>query len=138
MGYRKFRNDDGPQFGPPFLGFLISLSVTGIALLTMAEPRGPIGALRSSPAAATQPMEETEALPAEPYQSLPAGDVDSVATSAMTNGNGETGPVDTVSSNEAPAAAKCNVDLCAKAYKSFRASDCTYQPFEGERRLCAR
>jgi hypothetical protein len=34
---------------------------------------------------------------------------------------------------EAP---QCNIDACAAAYQSFRASDCTYQPFEGPRRLC--
>ena len=30
----------------------------------------------------------------------------------------------------------CNVQACSNAYQSFRASDCTYQPFEGVRRLC--
>jgi hypothetical protein len=31
----------------------------------------------------------------------------------------------------------CNVSACETHYpKSFRASDCTYQPFEGPRRLC--
>ncbi len=32
----------------------------------------------------------------------------------------------------------CNFDACEEAYRSFRASDCTYQPFEGPRRLCER
>lgn len=32
----------------------------------------------------------------------------------------------------------CAVDACAAAYRSFRASDCTYQPYEGERRLCTK
>jgi BA14K-like protein len=31
---------------------------------------------------------------------------------------------------------RCDLEACAGAYKSFRASDCTYQPFGGERRLC--
>lgn len=31
---------------------------------------------------------------------------------------------------------KCDVDACAAAYSSFRASDCTYQPFAGSRRVC--
>ncbi len=31
---------------------------------------------------------------------------------------------------------RCDVQACANAYKSFRASDCTYQPFEGSRRFC--
>ena len=31
---------------------------------------------------------------------------------------------------------RCNVAACASAYRSFRASDCTYQSHRGERRLC--
>jgi hypothetical protein len=30
------------------------------------------------------------------------------------------------------------VQACASAYKSFRASDCTYQPFGGDRRVCGK
>jgi hypothetical protein len=30
----------------------------------------------------------------------------------------------------------CDVPACASAYSSFRATDCTYQPFEGPRRAC--
>ena len=33
---------------------------------------------------------------------------------------------------------KCNVQACSASYQSFRASDCTYQPFDGPRRLCTR
>jgi hypothetical protein len=29
------------------------------------------------------------------------------------------------------------VQACGAAYQSFRASDCTYQPYGGERRLCS-
>ena len=35
-------------------------------------------------------------------------------------------------------AVQCNVDACTAAYRSFRASDCTYQPLEGPRRLCSK
>jgi hypothetical protein len=31
---------------------------------------------------------------------------------------------------------QCDVPACSAAYQSFRASDCSYQPFEGARRLC--
>lgn len=34
------------------------------------------------------------------------------------------------------AAAQCDVQACADAYQSFRASDCTYQPYNGPRKLC--
>jgi BA14K-like protein len=41
----------------------------------------------------------------------------------------------------APAAGappKCDVDACAAAYHSFTASDCTYMPSAGVRRLCTK
>jgi hypothetical protein len=37
-----------------------------------------------------------------------------------------------------PPKAQCNVSACAEAYGSFTASDCTYQPGVGPRRLCAK
>ncbi|WP_246734658.1 PBP1A family penicillin-binding protein [Chelativorans sp. ZYF759] len=36
------------------------------------------------------------------------------------------------------AAASCNVQACSRAYRSFRAADCTYQPYRGPRRMCQR
>jgi hypothetical protein len=32
----------------------------------------------------------------------------------------------------------CNVSLCESYYQSFRASDCTYQPYSGPRQYCAK
>jgi predicted negative regulator of RcsB-dependent stress response len=37
-----------------------------------------------------------------------------------------------------PTEPQCNIDACAEAYRSFRVSDCTFQPFQGPRRLCTR
>jgi hypothetical protein len=37
-----------------------------------------------------------------------------------------------------PAPPQCDVDACASAYASFRASDCTWQPYDGPRRLCTK
>ncbi len=31
---------------------------------------------------------------------------------------------------------QCNYRACAKAYRSFRASDCSYQPYRGPRKIC--
>lgn len=33
---------------------------------------------------------------------------------------------------------QCNYRACARAYRSFRASDCTYQPYRGRRKICER
>jgi len=34
--------------------------------------------------------------------------------------------------------AKCDIKVCAAAYNSFRASDCTYQSYGGRRKLCTK
>ncbi|MGB6349980.1 MAG: BA14K family protein [Pseudolabrys sp.] len=47
--------------------------------------------------------------------------------------------VDDPSPLQQPAVAsnnRCDIQACASAYKSFRASDCSYQPFDGSRRFC--
>ncbi len=36
----------------------------------------------------------------------------------------------------APAQPKCDIAACSGAYHSFRASDCTWQPYDGPRRFC--
>lgn len=41
-----------------------------------------------------------------------------------------------VASAAPPAANACNVEACAATFRSFRESDCSYQPFEGPRRIC--
>ncbi|HSM20327.1 MAG TPA: PBP1A family penicillin-binding protein [Hyphomicrobiales bacterium] len=33
---------------------------------------------------------------------------------------------------------RCDIEACAAAYRSFRASDCTYQPYNGPRKLCTK
>ncbi|HKD25568.1 MAG TPA: PBP1A family penicillin-binding protein [Xanthobacteraceae bacterium] len=39
--------------------------------------------------------------------------------------------------NQAAGAPRCDFEACARTYQSFRASDCTYQPFSGgPRQLC--
>jgi hypothetical protein len=40
--------------------------------------------------------------------------------------------------SETPASPQCNIPVCQRSYRSFRASDCTYQPFRGPRRICQR
>jgi hypothetical protein len=37
-----------------------------------------------------------------------------------------------------PSEARCNIDACTAAYRSFTRSDCTYQPSNGPRRLCTK
>jgi hypothetical protein len=46
-------------------------------------------------------------------------------------------PAATVRKQPAPRIA-CNVSACARAYRSFQAADCSYQPIGGPRRRCAK
>jgi hypothetical protein len=43
----------------------------------------------------------------------------------------------TAAVNQALARA-CNVAACERAYSSFDPADCTYQPYDGPRRFCAK
>lgn len=38
--------------------------------------------------------------------------------------------------SEEAAPVACNVRACSRSYRSFRASDCTFQPYRGSRKLC--
>jgi hypothetical protein len=44
----------------------------------------------------------------------------------------------TTSDQMSPSEPRCNLSLCESSYQSFRASDCTYQPYSGPRQYCAR
>jgi hypothetical protein len=67
--------------------------------------------------------------------SVPAAPV--AAVDPATQAQASATPADTTGATPV-AAASCNVSACSSAYRSFRASDCTYQPMSGERRLCTK
>lgn len=62
----------------------------------------------------------TAATPEMDRQSLPPPDTDTSE----------------VEVSEGDRTAQCDVTACAAAFASFRASDCTYQPYTGPRRMC--
>jgi len=55
----------------------------------------------------------------------------------MTTANHSTKPNE-VAAGMSASGNRCDVQACASAYRSFRASDCSYQPFEGARRFCGK
>jgi len=88
------------------------------------------------PAAATAPpvqkaSPETTGM-ATREQSPNQASVDAMNASTRTNNPQE--PTSAV----LPSNNRCDVQACSSSYRSFRASDCTYQPFEGERRFCGK
>jgi hypothetical protein len=83
----------------------------------------------------------TQQASAQPRENVAAP---SEASSARAEATGSTPPklTESAATVDQPgaeqAANRCNVQACASAYQSFRASDCTYQPYEGPRRLCTK
>lgn len=73
-----------------------------------------------------KPGTTTQTASATPVAQTPAND--SAATAPAQ-------PVSAQASIPTPAGA-CAIQACASAYRSFRASDCTYQPYDGPRKMC--
>jgi hypothetical protein len=55
-----------------------------------------------------------------------------------TRGNPPRKHAATLAAAEAHAQAGCNVSACSAAYQSFDSATCTYQPYDGARRLCTK
>lgn len=104
--------------------------------LDRAAPPSANSAVRGQAGQATDAVPAASSVPlAVPSPATPAGPLPPV----ITDGGG-TAPIvlpDEPKSADA-ANASCNVAACAAAYRSFTASDCTYQPLEGPRRLCTK
>jgi hypothetical protein len=64
----------------------------------------------------------------------PQGDV-APGTLAESSDPSSTSSTGNLSEAAVPA---CNYDACAQAFRSFRSSDCSFQPFDGPRRVCTR
>ncbi|OAP49464.1 PBP1A family penicillin-binding protein [Sinorhizobium saheli] len=62
---------------------------------------------------------------------LPARIWRNFMTAALAAGGADAGEA-----GAAGSAAACNFRACARAYRSFRPDDCTFQPYDGPRRLC--
>ena len=58
------------------------------------------------------------------------------AETALQQSQAEGGEIFTAISRIQPAGPVCNIEACDRAYRSFRASDCTFQPYSGPRKLC--
>lgn len=69
---------------------------------------------------------------------LPAQIWRNFMTAALTQPEPDAPDSDAVagSASDGEAPATCNFRACARAYRSFRPHDCTFQPYRGPRRLC--
>ena len=126
--YRRLGDHEGSGPSPDgsvLLGFLLVVAVSIGAFVWTGDTR-------DRDAGVTVRVYQHPAALAEISANSPA--VDLVTTSAATAATGD----DATSPASAPVSARCNIDTCAAAYRSFRVADCTFQPYEGPRRLCTR
>jgi len=124
----------------PFLVYLVILvvSVFSVAMEwdTLVQPS--VATLREMqavtrlpppPVAREAPNAQTAAAAQAPGAKSEANGA-SAALAAQANANDQ--------AQTAKTPPQCNVSACAAAYFTFRASDCTYQPTFGPRRLCTK
>jgi penicillin-binding protein 1A len=60
-----------------------------------------------------------------------------VPAHVTTEGRASAGDFSPINDPAIPEGQQCNVRICSEAYDSFRASDCTYQPRRGPRKVCS-
>jgi hypothetical protein len=95
-------------------------------------PSNPAPARAVATANPEPPKATAETTTAEPQK--PTAETTGVAARSEENRQAATvTPVQATASNN-----RCDVQACSSAYQSFRASDCTYQPFEGPRQICSK
>jgi hypothetical protein len=121
--------------------------------LTQSPLQPPSYATASTTTASTANESPAPRAPARTAKTLPSVTVPSVVAPAAVKAASESAGAATAraqatseeAGNQAPAATAsvtapnhCAIEACAAAYRSFRVSDCTYQPFGAERRLCTK
>ena len=109
------------------LGYLAVLIVVlgsvGFGLDWQSAPMSPMSPMPES----GREAQTTPATPPAPIgQTAPPAAIDAPAPPAV------------AASNPPAPQIACNVSACARAYRSFQASDCSYQPSGGPRRRCAK
>lgn len=111
------------------LSFLAVVVATGLALLVFQDE------FTGSAQAARMYVPQTRVAQAQPSGRL----IPPVPSLEISNQSTAIDNLKTASVEAEPEAnLSCNVESCSQTYRSFRASDCSFQPFEGPRRQCTR
>lgn len=121
-----------PLNPPPYA--TLPAQTASVAPASKPAPAKPAPAVRSVAVAKTDTVAKTDAN-AQRTAAAPAA-LDQAAQAQASATAADTAAV--TSAVTPAAAASCNVNACSAAYRSFRASDCSYQPLNGERRLCTK
>jgi hypothetical protein len=97
----------------------------GQATFGPVDPTAPGAAQAAKPAVAASPPPQ----PVAAAQSVAAPAADQADAARNAEAAAPPAPI-------AAAPPACDVQACTRAYRSFRVSDCTWQPYEGPRRFC--
>ncbi len=102
----------------------------------LAELGGAPGGI-APPATEQEPALEGPAVAAQEPATTSEAALDSVPDEVDPTGTGAVEPAAVSAAPQGAAPASCDYQACAQTYRSFRESDCTYQPFSGgPRRYC--
>jgi len=119
----RYDNDPGSDLSAiAALALIVGAIVTGFAFFAAEEGAFPSASGARLQMLAALPSAANVTAQAAPESINPEG-IDLTVTSS------------TMAAADIPA---CDMELCARAYRSFRPSDCTYQPYDGPRKLCTR
>ena len=133
--------------------FFVLLVAAGSVIFGLDWTQAPLNPppYATLPAAATRVARTTPPQPATaqaPVRSAGTQTASATTASVATTGGATTAMASATREDAVPASAPaatatamaghCNIEACSAAYRSFRASDCTYQPYGAERRACTK
>jgi hypothetical protein len=115
-------------------GAVRQIPITRTTAADVGDPEGKLTPIYPTSPGKDLPIKDT---PIKPASTTTASANSQTASPAIASTNGQTAspqPAQTLVKSQA--ANSCDVAACASAYRSFREFDCSYQPFDGPRRLC--
>jgi hypothetical protein len=128
-GFGKYEETASSPDSSVILGFVLVLAVTCGAFAWVSDY-----GLRTDRSVRVYQHTSAPALSGGSDIAATSGqEIDPIRTSSTATDEGTD-----ASSDLRAASVQCDIDACANAYRSFRVSDCTFQPYEGPRRLCTR
>lgn len=114
---------------PPSSGAVRQIPIARTQAADLGDPEGKLTPIYPTSPGKDLPIKDTPVIQAKP----------AATTTGNAGANGQTVSqmsAAPIASATPQAANACNVALCAASYRSFRESDCSYQPFGGPRRTC--
>lgn len=117
-GFGKYDRDGPSLDGSVLVGFILVVMASFGAFVWVNDVQD---RYTGDPVRVYQPEAE------DGEEGSAADEVDEVTTASVVSTE--------AAASETP---QCDVNACTKAYRSFRVSDCTFQPYNGPRKLCTR